>query len=309
MDETLFITVVRSLQDRDRAGLLVESLRAFGGALAGCPVWVFEANPGSAPCGALAGEGVTILPLELPGTVRHYYFAAKVWACARAEELAGREGGPLFPGRVESLVWMAPDCLVIQPPVLFALGPKWDAAVRPVHVRNVGLRAGEPQNPFWRGVYAAVGVEDVAVTVESYVEGQRLRAYYNSHAFAVDPALGLLGRWAEVFETLVVDRAFQAAACQDAHHQVFLHQAVLSTLLATTVDPARLRLLPPEYSYPYNLHAAVPKARRARALDDLVSIAYEDRSLDPAEIEDIAVGEPLRSWLAGRRVAGEGEAI
>jgi hypothetical protein len=204
---------------------------------------------------------------------------------------------------------MAPDCLVIQPPVLFALGPKWDAAVRPVHVRNVGLRAGDPQNPFWRGVYAAVGVEDVAVTVESYVDGQRLRAYYNSHAFAVDPALGLLGRWAEVFQTLVVDRAFQAAACQDARHQVFLHQAVLSTLLATRVDPARLRLLPPAYSYPYNLHTAVPEARRARALDDLVSIAYEDRSLDPAEIEDITVGEALRSWLAGQQVAGEGGAI
>ena len=141
------------------------------------------------------------------------------------------------------------------------------------------------------------------IAVESYVDGQRLRAYYNSHAFAINPGLGLLRRWAEVFETLVVDGAFQAAACHDARHQVFLHQAVLSTLLATTVDPARLRLLPPEYIYPYNLHAAVPEARQARALDDLVCIAYEDRSLDPAEIEDIAVGEPLRSWLAGRPVA------
>jgi hypothetical protein len=107
-------------------------------------------------------------------------------------------------------------------------------------------------------------------------------------------------RWAAVFQTLVVDGAFQAAACHDVPHRVFLHQAVLSALLATEVDPARLRPLPPAYNYPYNLHASVPEERRAQALNELVCVAYEDRSLDPGAVEDIAIEEPLRSWLAGR---------
>jgi hypothetical protein len=47
----------------------------------------------------------------------------------------------------------------------------------------------------------------------------------------------------------------------------------------------------------YNLQAEIPAARRARALNDLVCIAYEDRPLDPEVVDDIAIHEPLRSWL------------
>ena len=59
-----------------------------------------------------------------------------------------------------------------------------------------------------------------------------------------------------------------------------------------------MRILPPEYNYPFNLQSRVPAAHRARALNDVVTFAYEDRSLNPAEITDIALEEPLRSWLA-----------
>jgi hypothetical protein len=60
------------------------------------------------------------------------------------------------------------------------------------------------------------------------------------------------------------------------------------------------------YNYPYNLHASVPEPRRAQALNALVCIAYEDRCLDPGEMVDIAVEEPLRSWLAERHGARPG---
>jgi len=99
---------------------------------------------------------------------------------------------------------------------------------------------------------------------------------------------------------LVCDQAFQLDACQDERHQIFLHQAILSALIVTHLDPERVRTLPPDYSYPYNLHQSVPLDRRALALNDLVCIAYEDRSLDPHVVHDIAVDEPLRSWLSAR---------
>jgi hypothetical protein len=111
----------------------------------------------------------------------------------------------------------------------------------------------------------------------------------------------LLRQWLECFEVLVGDQAFQSAYCQDERHQVFLHQAVLSALIATRLDPQRVRILPPIYSYPYNLHPSVPCDWRAQALDDLVCVAYEERSLDPAVMNDITVHEPLRSWLSARR--------
>ena len=291
-DRTLFFTLVGTAGQRARARLLVESLRAFGGRLRHCPIWVFEADRDRAPCDELAGEGVTVRPLKVPDTVQNNWFGSKVAACAQAEALAGPE--------VRSLVWLAADCLVIGPPTLLDLAPDHDVAVRPVHHRNVGLRAGEPLDDFWRGVYGALGIEELEATVETFVEGERIRPYFNSHVLAVNPALGLFGRWLALFEGLVADRSFQAGSCSDVAHQIFLHQAVISALLATAVEPERVRHLPPDYSYPYNLHASVPAGRRARALNDLVCITYEERPLDPALVDDIEIDEPLRSWLSSR---------
>lgn len=290
--QTIFLTSVSTPNQRSEARLQIDSIRSFGGDLSGCPVWLFEADPERAPCEDLGGQGVRVLPLDVPDTVSHNWFAGKVCACARAEELATPE--------VHSLVWLAPDCLILNPPLLLELGPTFDVAVRPVHVRNVGIPITEPVDAFWAGVYEAAGVQDVEVTVESFVDRQRLRAYFNSHVMAVNPAAGLLRRWFELFQALMCNARFQAEACRDVDHQVFLHQAVLSTLIATSIDPERVRALPPDYSYPYNLHHLVPADRRARSLNELVCIAREDRPLDPDAVTDIDIHEPLRSWLSTR---------
>lgn len=288
----VFVTLVGGAGSREKAKLLIDSLRTFGGSTSRCPIWVFEADPEGAPCADLAGDGVQVHPLEVPESVRGNWFAAKVCACAQAEKMAGPE--------IHSLVWLAPDCLVIRPPSLLNLGPGCLAAVRPVHHKNVGLRADEPLDPFWQGVYRAAGLDHAGKTVESFVDGDLLRPYYNSHVLAVKPGRGIFREWFRVFEALVGDQAFQEAACRDDAHQVFLHQAALSAVLARELSPESLRLLPPQYSYPYNLHGQVPAGRRAQALNDLVCIAYEDRPLHPDQVDDIEIHEPLRSWLAVR---------
>jgi hypothetical protein len=289
-DPTLVLTLIRTPEEIAGARLLIDSLRDFGGDLRHAPVWVFEAQPETAPCGGLEGAGVRVLPLALPETTPRYYYADKVYAAAQAEAQT--------PSGTETLLWIDPTCVIVQPPLGFNLDPAVDAAVRPVHIKNVGLPATAPLDDFWQPVYAAVGVADVATTVETFIGAQRIRAYFNSHAFAVRPALGLLRRWWIEFETLIRDEAYQARACQETLHQVFLHQAVLSALLATEIAPARLRRLPPDYTYPYNLHASVPPARQAAALNDLVCFTYEGRPIDPAQVDDVAIREPLRSWLA-----------
>lgn len=291
-DQVVFLTLVRSVGERSCARILVDSIRSFGSDMARCPIWLFEVNPQQAPCDSLEGERVRVIPLSVPDTVRHYYYADKVYACAKAEEMVA-------PG-IESLIWINPVCLIIQPPLLFDLARSFDAAVRPVHIRNVGLPPAEPLDSFWKRVCEAVGVDDIQSTVETFVCGQRIRSYFNSHALAIDPSRGLLRRWFERFEALVRDEQYQADACQDELHRIFLHQAVLSALLVAQLDPERIRVLPPDYSYPYNLHRSVPPGRRAAALNDLVCIAYEDRSLDPDLVDDVEIREPLRSWLSRR---------
>jgi hypothetical protein len=285
----IFATWVYSRDAKAKVRTLIDSIHSFAGPLSECPIWVFEAEPQEASCQDLQNENVEVLPLELPHTVKPYAFARKVFACYQAELRADQS--------VHSLVYLDPCCLIINPPLLFDLGQDYNAAIRPVHIRNVGSPADEPVDAYWEKIYATLGVEDVGLRVESFVDRQQVRAYFNSAAFAVNPSWGLCQRWLQNFEILVNDDDFQATACRDDWHQIFLHQAVLSALVAAELEPERLRLLPPDYGYPYNLHFDVIEERKARALNNLVCVIYEDRSIDPQVVDDIEIHEPLKSWL------------
>jgi hypothetical protein len=288
-ERTIFLTWVGAEEQASNARLLISSLRAFGGPWHDCPVWAFLPDSSRADWAAEL-ENVRCLPLgEHP---LRYYFASKVRACSLAEEMAGSQ--------VRSLVWLDPSCLIVQPPELLDLGAESDAAFRPVHIRNVGTLAGEPLEPFWGEVYRAVGLQEASFTVESFVDRQVLRPYFNTHLFAVNPALGILRRWWRLFQAMADDKPFQTGPCADELHRIFLHQAVLSALLAKEVPRERLRLLPPEYSYPLHLHQRVPPERQVRTLNELVCPVYEDVYRHPETLNGLPVREPLDSWL-GRR--------
>jgi len=287
MSSLLFLTIVGSPERARRARLLIDSLRSFGGGLADSPFWVFA--PRLELVRTLKDERTRILPLAAPDPVLAYPFGGKVAACARAEELA--------PVGTRSLISIDTSCLIVRPPLLFDLGSDFDAALRPVHIRNVGLPVAAPLDEFWMGIYTAIGVDDIHSTVDSFVDGQRLRSYFNSHSLTVNPGRGLFRRWYELFQRLLANREFQSRACVDELHQIFLFQALLSALIAASLDLQRIRILPPSYNYPYNLQARVPETSRAAALNELVCFTYEERSLRPETVTDIQVREPLRSWL------------
>jgi hypothetical protein len=285
---TCFLTVVNSQPEERRARLVIESLRAFGGDLKDSPVWVFV--PGAyLPEGLSALQNVAVLPLEIGQPFGGYELADKVFACARAEELAGAQ--------VRSLVWINLDCLIVNPPVLFAPHPACDAAFRPVHIRNVGSPASEPPDGYWAAVYRATGVDEASGTSESFVDRQVLRPYFNTHCFSIDPAMGILRAWRANFMTLVADRKFQADCCADELHRIFLHQVVLSALVTKRIERERIRMLPPEYSYPLHFQKQLDPSRRITQLDALVCAVYEEAGY----LEGIEIREPLRSWLAAHR--------
>lgn len=145
MRETRFLILFRTQADEHLARIVIEGLRAYGGSLRDCPVWAFVSDPDRV-WHALPGlEGVRCLPLALPKSCPPYPFGEKAYACARAEELAGLE--------VRSLVWLSLDCLIVNPPLLFYLGPTPEVgaaavAFRPVHHRNIGSLAHEPLDAF-----------------------------------------------------------------------------------------------------------------------------------------------------------------
>ena len=292
-NEICFLLMFRSEAGEQLARTAIESLRAFGGRLRDCQVWAFVLELGRVSHALHGIEGVRRFPLALEEGCPPYLFAEKVYACAMAEKMAGPD--------MRCLVWLSLDCLIVNPPVLFDLGPApsvapADVAFRPVHHRNIGSAAHEPPDDFWQRIYRALGVDEMPYTVKSFADAQTLRPYFNTHCFAFNPAMGLGQAWWDHFRAMASDQAFQAGPCRDESHQIFLHQAILSTLVAKQLDWDRVRLLPPEYNYPLNLLSDMPSDRRAPTLNSLVNAVYED-AFPWTEIE---VQEPLCSWLRER---------
>lgn len=287
--QSIFITKVSSSEEKDAVLLLIDSIRSFGGEMGECPFWIFGTDPQVEYLQGLSLDQVEIYSLSVPVLLQHYPFGDKVIACAKAEAQT--------PLGIHSLIWLDPECLIIQPPLLYDLEEDFDAAFRPVHLRNVGLSPDEPLNAFWKGIYRVLGVQDIQRPVNSFVDQQCLRAYFNSHGFSIRPQLGLMNRWQELFEQLVYDRQYQEIACKERRNQIFLFQALLSALITSALDEQRIRILPPQYNYPYNLQAQIGDARRVGTLNDLVSLTYEERPLDPKLVTDLDIREPLRAWL------------
>jgi len=152
----------------------------------------------------------------------------------------------------------------------------------------------ESLDVYWGEIYRAVGVGAVPFTVESFVDSQALRPYFNTHCFSINPAKAILRAWRECFKRLVDDNRFQQRACPDEAHRIFLHQAVLSALVTKSVDRSRLCVLPLEYSYPLHLQNKIPESRRVGELERLVCVVYEDSDIR----NHINAQSPLALWLA-----------
>jgi hypothetical protein len=289
----VIFSIVGSPAEERHVRFLIESLRAFGGELRDSPWLVFLPDPDAVP-GACEGlAGVDLVPLAVDLAFRRQHFASKVHACAAAEEMCASDDG----SSVGSLVWMNSGCLVARPPNLLSLEPPFEAAMRAVHIRNVGSPATEPPDEFWSEIYRTVGIEAPGISVESFVDRETIRPYFNTHLFSVDPSKGLLRRWLSLWKKMIADTAFVVGPCADEDHRVLLHQAILSALVTPLVETGRLSELPPPYSYPLHFHDRVPDDRRPATLDEVVCPVYEGSFRYPDSLNGLSAPEPLASWL------------
>ena len=287
----VFLTVVTSPQEEHYASILIDSIRDFSGQYRNCEIYVAQSGRERLACEALKARGARIVALEMNDRLRGYPLADKVYACAQLERMIGSES--------QVLVWMNPECLVLRPPVELALRPSEAIAVRPVHIKNVGSPTTEPANDYWLTVFKTLGVDPArAFAVESFVDGQNIRAYFNCGTMSIRPERELCQVWKESFERLALDKAFQQTL--DKRHALFLHQVVFSAVLAARLQPSEIKMLPPDYGYPLHLHGELPSERKSGSLNDLTTVIYEEYFQDPNWADGIAIQEPLKSWLTSR---------
>jgi len=289
-ESTVFCTMVRSERGAGFASLLLKSLRRFGGEYHDAPFWIFETDPAQSNCALAADAHTQLFPLRVPPEMQKVFFGDKVASCANAEEMARAQ-------KVRSLVFVDPVFLFVAPPKLLDLGEEFDAAFRPVHMQNVGIAPELPLNGYWQGILDVAGLSDISSTVHTFVEGKTIRSYFNTHVFSMNPEKGLCEQWLEKLSSLSMDKDFQTQFVSEQREKIFQFQALLAALVVGKILPERLRILPPSYSYPYNLHSSVPEVKKPRTLEELVCFTYEQRSIHPDEVQDVRFGETLEKWL------------
>jgi len=289
MQRVGFVTLVGSAQAAADAALMLASLRRFGGELRDSPLWVIHAGSSRPGDHDSADANLHRVRIEVQAEPQGIPFTGKVSACAQAERLLS--------GELDSLVWINPRALIIKPPLAFQLDKIQRAALRPVHIRNIGAPIEEEPDGFWSAIYRHLGIEPQEQSVESYVDARRIRPYFNTHLFAIDPSLGQLQSWKEHFKALSADGAFLAQHCADDLHRIFLHQALFSALLTRRLAWDRIHLLSPDYSYPLHLHHEIPPARQAASLDSLTCPVYEEPFEYPLTLNGLPAAESLAGWL------------
>ena len=238
--------------------LCVESLRTFGGPLADAPVYAFAPRSGRGPdertVAALRALGATFVDDPLNPELGELPHTNKAFVAAWAEERLDHE----------VLVFVDSDTVFLNEPALLAAGD-WDAALRPVGAVNVGSTGeGHHNEDVWQTLYAELGVESRPF-IETVVERERVRAYFNSGLVALRRGSGIAHAWREA--TVRLARSPVAFAVRRRRQ---IDQLALAGVLTDRFE--RVRVLPDTYNYPLPKRTLLPPAMQSLELTDLVHV-------------------------------------
>ena len=76
-------------------------------------------------------------------------------------------------------------------------------------------------------------------------------------------------------------------------YSIFIHQAVLTGVILSSLKRDELHELPFTYNYPLHLYNEVPQDLRPGNIDELVTVRYEE----PGVLKTIPFQGPVKSWL------------
>ncbi len=281
---------------------LARSIRTFGGEFCFNPIWMLsqrnEENLAEATRQELFTIGARLVSFDMNVDKANFPLAAYVTAAGIAEGLA--QGAASF------MAMMSADTLVLQPPSEFLLHAGKSLGGCPVHLKLLGSGFNEPVDEFWRLIYqeCQVDVEKI-FAMQTVVDEQAVRAYFNAGLLVVRPERGLLRSWQSNFERLYRLPEFEALYQRSELYQIYMHQAVLSGSILSKLKPDEFQQFPFDINYPLHLHTLVSPERRPNSLNQLITCRYEDfaEAFGASDIDSlIQIGQPLKAWLQAQIV-------
>jgi hypothetical protein len=277
--------------------LMVESLRTFGGELRNAPIWVYlpdnlpevEKSIEATPIPA----GVIFKRSSAPADAREFWFSGKVFAAALAESDSV--------GRYQLLVWLDPDVIFVKEPRDFLLPDSISLGYRPVMHKLIGSRFSDPPDKFWSRVYDKLGVSAALIfPVQTSVDQETVRAYFNAGLLVLRPEMGVLRKWPECFAILYTDTVLVDWCEQDQRKAIFLHQVALAGGILSTLRKADMIELPATYNYSLSLRDQYPPSLRHASLDDVVLFRHEFIFSTPAVLKQVKDSSRICRWVGER---------
>ena len=294
MDVIIFACMTSPGERAKEALLLARSIRTYAGCLASKPIWVLipETEDKLAPQFEADFDSINVrlIPFALSEEARAFPFAAKTFAAASAEALAE--------DKTAILVWMDRDSVVLQEPLALRLPQGKVLGYRPVDHTLIGSPYDSPVDEFWDLVYKLCDVpaEKLFPMIAS-VDQKRIRPYFNAGMLVVRPERKLLRSWGENFARYYLAASFEPFYNQDILYRIFIHQAILAGTILSRSDQGELHQLPHLINYPLHMHSSYPADRRPARMNDLVTCRCDTFFYDPSLEADVAIDEPLKSWL------------
>lgn len=290
-DRLHFVAVVEPGDLERKCTLLLESLRAFGGALAGAPCWFVQPRRGgrlSRRTHAVFYElGARLVACDLNREWTHYPIANKIFASAFVERL--------LPDRDTVLCFLDSDVACLAEPAELLLDDGVDVGLRPVDRVGRAQRADEPLGEYWRRVLDVCEVPPERTwNVRTVVERVEILGYFNAGTIAARRGAGLFGHWLDALER---SRGHGRFLGKQLHN---LDQSLLAGVVFRRLERERVRLLGAGYNYPLHLHGELP-AESALARSDEIALAhyhglfYRRRCLD-----ELPLISRHREWLSSR---------
>ncbi len=291
--ETAVVTFVSNHEQERSVKAMIDSIRIFSGPYNSCKVYVVTTDPLELPCTSLEKDVHTeVMSLEMDSAYRSYPLALKAFAAAQVEKKVK--------GTVDTLVWLDPGVLVLQPFSDLDLGKNMDVSVRPVTLANrIGISPESTPDEYWGPIYAKLGLDYKKLLPMMTIADQvPIQPYYNCEIFSFKPQSGLAQEWMKVLKFFLDDKPYQESVCTSFLRKLFLHQAVLSAVISSKFTPERIRSLPLYSGYPFSQHDQLSAEQKASSFDELKTVIFDTTwSQSPGWMKKIPIGSSLKSRL------------
>ncbi len=296
-ERLVFASVVYPTTFSQKAALvLAESVRAFAGSLADVPIWFFMPEYGkilnSEITQKLQKLNVELISFEVSPEIVQFPLAADVQAAVHAEVKAV--------GEEAMLAWLGSNTIVLKEPSDFILDAKITLGFRPVHHALIGSRYEEPLDLFWTRIYDYCEVSDELIfPMTGHTDGVKIRPYFNAGFLIIRPEKKVLQTWQKTFLGIYQKPDFQEFYTKDGRYAIFMHQAVLSGVILSSLKREEMEELPSGHNYPLHLYEEDVTEGRPGSIDELITVRHEGLE-NPAWMNTMQMKDTVRAWLEER---------